>query len=162
MIHYTELSSPIGKLLLAATSKGLSGLYFEEHKYFAGKAGWQRNDDCPHLVNAAKQLEEYFSGQRTGFDLALDLSGTSFQQSVWKQLTSIPFGRTHSYGAHANLIGNPAAVRAVGSAIGRNPVSIIVPCHRVVGASGSLAGYAGGLERKRFLLALEAGSMRDS
>jgi methylated-DNA-[protein]-cysteine S-methyltransferase len=156
MIYYTEFHSPLGNLVLAATSKGLSGLYFEEHKYFAGTTGWQRDDSCSHLRQAVTQLDEYFSNRRTTFDIALDLAGTPFQRTVWDQLTAIPFGRTETYGMHARRIGKPEAVRAVGGAIGRNPVSIIVPCHRVIGMSGALAGYAGGLERKRYLLALEA------
>lgn len=155
MIYYTEHRSPVGTLLLAATAKGLSGLYFEEHKYFKGKEGWQQDDSHALLKQAACQLDEYFSRQRKAFDLSLDLSGTPFQRAVWQELMEIPFGRTGSYAQHALRIGNPAAVRAVGTAIGRNPVSIIVPCHRIIGAAGGLAGYAGGLERKRYLLALE-------
>lgn len=154
-IHYTEYHSPLGKLLLAATDQGVCGLYFEDHKYFKGSAGWRLAPNHPHLRNAANQLDEYFTGRRTAFDVALDMPGTEFQRAVWKELLRLPFGRTTTYGAIAQRIANPNAVRAAGAAIGRNPVSIIVPCHRVVGASGSLSGYAGGLERKRYLLALE-------
>jgi methylated-DNA-[protein]-cysteine S-methyltransferase len=155
MIHYTEYEGPLGKLLLAATDNGLCGLYFEQHKYFKGTEGWQRNDGYSHLRNAARQLDEYFSGRRKEFDLALDMPGTAFQRAVWNELLRLPFGATTTYQAVAQRIANPKAVRAAGTAIGRNPVSIIVPCHRVVGMSGSLSGYAGGLERKSYLLAHE-------
>jgi methylated-DNA-[protein]-cysteine S-methyltransferase len=155
MIHYCEHASPLGKLLLAATERGLCGLYFEEHKYFKGSAGWRRDDNHPHLRNAARQLDDYFAGRRTSFDIALDTTGTAFQRAVWAELQMLPFGRTISYREIAQRIANPKAIRAAGSAIGRNPVSIIVPCHRVVGTSGSLSGYAGGIERKRYLLKLE-------
>ena len=155
MISYMEYESPIGSLLLAASAKGLSGLYFEQHKYFAGTQGWRREPGNVWLTRAAAQLDEYFDGRRTRFDLELDLTGTLFQQMVWRELLAIPFGRTGTYAEHARKIGKPNAMRAVGSAIGRNPVSIIVPCHRVLSSAGTLAGYAGGLERKRYLLALE-------
>lgn len=154
-IHYTEHPSPLGTLLLAATDQGLCGLYFEEHKYFKGSDGWRHDPGHPHLRNAADQLDDYFKGRRTAFDVALDVQGTEFQRAVWKELLMLPFGRTTTYGAVAQRIANPKAIRAAGTAIGRNPVSIIVPCHRVIGTSGSLSGYAGGLDRKRYLLALE-------
>jgi methylated-DNA-[protein]-cysteine S-methyltransferase len=155
MISYTEYDSPLGKLILAATQQGISGLYFEEHLYFKGTQNWQRTAGHLHLDKAAQQLDEYFIGKRTTFDLPLDLQGTAFQRTVWNALMAIHFGKTVSYAHHARQVGNEKAVRAVGSAIGRNPVSIIVPCHRVIGSSGALSGYAGGLERKRYLLALE-------
>lgn len=155
MIYYAEHESPLGRLLLAATDSGLCGIYFEEHRYFKGTAGWHRNAGHPHLRNAAQQLDEYFAGQRTTFDIALDMKGTEFQRAVWKELLMLPFGRTTSYRDIAQRIANPKAIRAAGTVIGRNPVSIIVPCHRVLGTSGSLSGYAGGLERKRYLLAHE-------
>ena len=155
MTYYIEHSSPLGTLLLAATDHGLCGLYFDEHKYFRGPQDWTRRHDHPHLRQAASELDDYFSGKRTHFDVALDLRGTPFQQSVWMALRSLSFGDTSTYLAIAKSIANPKAVRATGTAIGRNPVSIIVPCHRVVGIGGALSGYAGGLERKRFLLALE-------
>lgn len=155
MTSYTEHPSPLGTLLLAATDQGLCGLYFEEHKYFSGPGEWMRSDAHPHLRQAAKELDEYFAGRRTRFDVPLDLRGTPFQQSVWEALQSLSFGDTSTYLAIATRIANPKAVRATGTAIGRNPVSIIVPCHRVLGVSGALSGYAGGLERKRYLLALE-------
>lgn len=152
MISYTEYSSPLGQLIIAATERGVCGLYFEQHKYFAGPQGWLRNDAQPHLREAVAQLDEYFAGARATFDVALDMQGTAFQQAVWRELRALPFGVITSYADIARHIGKPSAVRAVGSAIGRNPVSIIVPCHRVLGASGALSGYAGGVERKRRLL----------
>lgn len=155
MINYAEHESPLGRLLLAATDSGLCGIYFEEHRYFKGTAGWRRNEEHPHLHNTAQQLDEYFAGQRTTFDIALDLKGTEFQRAVWRELLMLPFGHTTSYRNIAQRIANPKAIRAAGTAIGRNPVSIIVPCHRVLGTSGALSGYAGGLERKRYLLAHE-------
>jgi methylated-DNA-[protein]-cysteine S-methyltransferase len=139
MICYTEYASPLSTLLLAASDKGLCGLYFEQHKYFDGPQDWLRSNDHPMLREAKQQLDEYFAGKRERFTLALDL----------------PFGATGTYTAIAQRVGRVAAVRATGTAIGRNPVSIIVPCHRVLGASGALSGYAGGLERKQYLLALE-------
>ncbi|RJG04784.1 methylated-DNA--[protein]-cysteine S-methyltransferase [Noviherbaspirillum cavernae] len=155
MISYSEYSSPLGTLLLAASEQGLCGVYFEEHKHFKGPQGWERSHDHPHLQAAMVQLNEYFEGRRTAFDLRLDLRGTEFQQAVWRELLSLPFGHISSYQSIAQCIGRPKAIRAAGTAIGRNPVSIIVPCHRVLGTSGALAGYAGGLERKRHLLAFE-------
>lgn len=157
MICYTEHNSPLGTLLLAASERGLCGLYFEQHKHFNGKEGWQAADSHPVLSATAQQLDEYFASRRTRFDLPLDLIGTGFQRSVWQALTHIPFGQTASYAQQAQRIGNPAAVRAVAAANGRNPVSIVVPCHRVIGSNGAPTGYAGGLDRKHYLLALERG-----
>jgi methylated-DNA-[protein]-cysteine S-methyltransferase len=157
---YTEYQSPIGKLLLVVSDYGLAGVYFEEHKHFKGKAGWLRDDHDPLLQETREQLTAYFAGERREFDLPLDLShGTAFQQSVWKALRTIAFGTTTSYLDIAKCLGNPGAVRAVGAANGRNPISIIVPCHRVIASSGALTGYAGGLEMKMALLALEVNSM---
>jgi len=156
MIHYRMHASPLGKLLLAASERGLCGLYFDEHRHFKGPQGWVASDDDPHLLRAAEQLDDYFDGRRQVFDLVLDLAGTPFQQKVWERLSHVPFGATASYLQHAQAAGAGHAVRAVGTAIGRNPVSIIVPCHRIVAGNGALAGYAGGLERKRCLLAFEA------
>ncbi|MEN3366631.1 MAG: methylated-DNA-[protein]-cysteine S-methyltransferase [Burkholderiales bacterium] len=155
MIHYTEFNSPLGKLLLSATADGLCGLYFEEHRYFKGTEGWQRNDTHMQLCIAVRQLDEYFTGGRKEFNMALDMPGTAFQQAVWKELLQLPYGATATYRAIAERVANPKAIRAAGTAIGRNPISIIVPCHRVIGTSGSLSGYAGGLERKSYLLAHE-------
>lgn len=152
IIHYTELDSPVDRLVIATTDQGICGLYFEQHKYFKGAKDWMRHDDHPHLVKAKTQLLEYFSGQRVDFDLPLDMPGTIFQQAVWRELHALPFGFTTSYQAIAQRLAKPNAIRAVGTAIGRNPVSIIVPCHRVVSTSGALSGYAGGLNRKSYLL----------
>jgi methylated-DNA-[protein]-cysteine S-methyltransferase len=156
MINYTDIASPVGKLLVAATDRGLCGIYFEQHRHFKGKDGWRRDPAHAVVREAVRQLEEYFAGKRDSFDVPLDLHGTPFQQEVWQQLLRIPYGTTVSYGEHARAVGRPKAARAVGAAIGRNPVSIIVPCHRVVGSTGSLTDYAGGLERKRTLLELES------
>ena len=156
MIHYRIHASPLGSLLLAASGQGLCGLYFDEHRHFKGPQGWQASDDHLHLRLAAEQLDEYFDGRRQAFDVPLDLAGTPFQKKVWEQLAQVPYGVTSSYLLHAQAVAAAHAVRAVGTAIGRNPVSIIVPCHRIVASNGALAGYAGGLERKRYLLAFEA------
>lgn len=155
MIHYRMHESPLGRLLLAASDAGLCGLYFEAHRHFRGAEGW-REGEHPHLTHAAMQLDAYFNGSLREFDLPLDLRGTPFQQTVWRHLSTVAYGATTSYLSHACSIGADRAVRAVGSAIGRNPLSIIIPCHRIVGSDGRLTGYAGGLERKRYLLAFEA------
>ncbi len=153
-IYCTEMPSPIGKLRLVGTESALSGLFMEAHADdFAGPRDAVR-DDAP-LRGVRRELEEYFAGERQKFSIALAAEGTDFQQQVWRALNAIPYGQTMSYGDIARQIGNANAVRAVGLANGRNPISIIVPCHRVIGANGSLTGYGGGLERKRFLLALE-------
>ena len=153
--------SPLGVVTLAATSQGLAGAWFDGQRHRpAGVSdahrAWPVDTHHPVLQLAGQQLSEYFAGQRRHFDLPLDLSGgTDFQQSVWRALLSIAPGRTQSYGELSRCIGRPTAMRAVGAAIGRNPISIIVPCHRVVGAHGALTGYAGGLPRKTHLLTLE-------
>lgn len=152
MTYYVEHQTPLGPMVLAATERGIRGIYFVGQKHFSGTQGWQYAATHPHLQQAARQLDEYFSRSRKVFDLLLDLSGTEFQCAIWQQLIEIPFGETTTYAHHARRIGNPKAVRAVGAAIGRNPVSIIVPCHRVIGSDGRATGYAGGLERKRHLL----------
>ena len=155
-IYTTHIDSRLGGVTLAATDKGLAGLWFDHQKHSPDTAGWQPNDAHPVLREASAQLRDYFGGKRQQFDLLLDLShGTEFQQSVWQALLAIPSGATTSYGALSAGVGKPAAVRAVGAAVGRNPISVIVPCHRVVGNDGSLTGYAGGLERKTALLELE-------
>jgi methylated-DNA-[protein]-cysteine S-methyltransferase len=158
MSYYTRIDSPIGRLLLTSDATALTGLYME----VSGKAGGpvlgvdaRADADAGVLPAAVRQLAEYFAGQRRHFDLPLALRGTPFQEQVWQALTEIPYGATWSYGQLAERIGNPRAVRAVGLANGRNPISILVPCHRVIGADGSLTGYGGGLERKRWLLAHE-------
>ena len=158
----TRISSPLGTIALAATSEGLTGLWFTDRQRYlpaelTGPAAWLDADgEHPILQQARCQIAEYFAGQRHRFDLPLDLRcGTDFQQSVWQALLGIAHGEVISYGEVSRRIGNPNAVRAVGSAIGRNPVSIVVPCHRVMGSSGALTGYAGGLDRKTALLQLE-------
>lgn len=156
MISYTEYDGPLGKMLLAATRDGLCGVYFVPHRHFSGPQGWRRDPDHAHLHQAARELDDYFNGRRRDFDVPLDLRGTPFQVAVWKELQRLSFGTTSSYSELAARAGRPAAVRAAGTAIGRNPVSIVVPCHRVLGSSGALSGYAGGLERKRYLLDHEA------
>ena len=156
----TRYQSPLGSIIIAATAKGLAGLWFDDQRHLprelVGPAVWPSDPDHLVLKEVISQLTEYFSGQRSSFDVPLDLAyGTAFQQSVWQALLKIPQGGTASYGEVSQRIGKPAAVRAVGAAVGRNPVSIIVPCHRVMGAGGALTGYAGGLERKSALLKLE-------
>lgn len=148
--------SPLGPIVIAATRHGLAGIWFEGQRHMPSHGEWPHEPDHPLLRQACAQLDEYFAGKRATFDLPLDLQGgTAFQQSVWQALLSIPRGGTVSYGGLSHKIGQPAAVRAVGAAVGRNPVSIVVPCHRVLGANGSLTGYAGGLDRKTALLRLE-------
>jgi methylated-DNA-[protein]-cysteine S-methyltransferase len=155
-VSYTEIQGPLGHMTLAATTHGLVGIWFEQQKHSPDMTSWDRDDANPTLLAAKEQLDEYFSGRRSDFDLSLDLRhGTDFQQSVWKALLSIPCGKTTSYGALSAQCGRANAVRAVGGAIGRNPFSIVVPCHRVLGSSGALTGYAGGVERKVALLKLE-------
>jgi methylated-DNA-[protein]-cysteine S-methyltransferase len=145
-VHSVE--TPIGTLWLARDDAGLSGISFTG-------TGRARSTD-PLLLEAAEQLDAYFAGQRERFDLPLSLRGTDFQRRVWAIVASIPYGTATTYGALADALGRPTAWRAVGAANGRNPLPIVIPCHRVVGVSGALTGYGGGLERKRALLALEA------
>lgn len=155
-IVQTTWQGPLGPMIVAATDKGLAGVWFEGQRHMPDHSTWQVDDKHPVLRLAIRQLGEYFSGKRTQFDMPLDLQGgTTFQQSVWQALLRIPSGATTSYGEISARLGKPAAVRAVGAAVGRNPVSVIVPCHRVLGRDGSLTGYAGGLDRKTALLKLE-------
>lgn len=155
-LYTTHVESRLGGVRLVATDLGLAGVWFDAQRHFPDMTGWQTNDAHPVLVEAVVQLHAYFGGQRQQFELPLDLShGTAFQQSVWQALLAIPAGATTSYGQLSAGLGKPAAVRAVGAAVGRNPISVIVPCHRVLGSDGSLTGYAGGLERKAALLELE-------
>ncbi|CAN5219417.1 methylated-DNA--[protein]-cysteine S-methyltransferase [soil metagenome] len=158
MTYYMEYPSPLGAMVLAATEHGIRGIYFMDQKHFKGPHEWELSTTQTHLQQAAQQLEEYFAGSRSTFSLELDLHGTEFQQAVWRQLLEIPFGQTSTYARHALSVGRPKAQRAVGAAIGRNPVSIVVPCHRVLGSTGAATGYAGGLDRKRRLLELEGRS----
>ncbi len=155
-MRFTELpTDALGVLTLCATDDGLAGVYLEDHRHAPVDHGsWVR--DPAALAPAALQLEEYLAGERRTFDLPLDArAGTPFQQRVWAALEAIPYGTTTTYGALAAGLGAPGAVRAVGAANGRNPLSIVRPCHRVVGARGALTGYGGGLPAKRALLALE-------
>lgn len=156
----TIVNSPLGDLRLVASPAGLAGLWFVERQRHAPHAdrlaAWPTVPSHPVLDAAGQQLDEYFQGLRQGFDLPLDLRrGTAFQQAVWRALLAIPAGTTTSYSALAAGLGNTQAVRAVGAAVGRNPLCVVLPCHRVVGSNGSLTGYAGGLDRKQALLRLE-------
>lgn len=163
----TTVPSPLGTIAIAATNQGLTGLWFAENQRhlpleLTGPAAWPEDAGHAVLQQARQQLGEYFAGRRSRFELPLDLRcGTAFQQSVWQALLDIPPGEVTSYGEISRRIGHPAAVRAVGGAIGRNPVSIIVPCHRVTAGCGALTGYAGGLDRKTALLRLE-GALAES
>jgi methylated-DNA-[protein]-cysteine S-methyltransferase len=153
---YKMVDSPVGKLTLVASDRGLAAILWENDRPRRVRLNLQAEDTAhPVLVETERQLAEYFAGQRTAFALTLDVTGTPFQQKVWSALLTIPFGETRSYGEIARQVGSPEAVRAVGAANGRNPVSIVAPCHRVIGASGKLTGFAGGLEVKARLLALE-------
>ncbi len=152
----SRVDSPLGPLLLARTRDGLAGAWFDAQKHHPAAIDAPVRDDDPLLAATARQLRAYFAGESDAFDVALDLQGTAFQRSVWAELLRIAPGSTCSYGDIAKKLGAPAASRAVGAAVGRNPVSIIVPCHRVVGSSGALTGYAGGLDRKTALLRIEA------
>lgn len=156
--YWTACDSPIGPLTLVSDATALVGLYMEGHDPApVGSADWIENPDTEPFDLTKRQLREYFAGQRQVFDIPLVFEGTEFQQSVWKLLLEIPFGQTTTYGELATKLGKPGASRAVGLANGQNPISIIVPCHRVVGSSGRLTGYAGGLARKQALLAHEQG-----
>ncbi|MEN9544142.1 MAG: hypothetical protein RLZZ598_975 [Pseudomonadota bacterium] len=151
-----RIDTPIGPMLAAATEHGLAGLWFEDQRHHPDAIDARIDASQPWLALTRHQLDEYFGGRRECFEIPLDAAGTPFQQAVWHALTALPFATTTSYGAIAQTIGKPAAVRAVGAAVGRNPIGIIVPCHRVLGRDGSLTGYAGGLDRKTALLAHEA------
>ena len=149
--YWTTFDSPVGELLLTSDGAALTRLLFSP---FAVDPTWSK-DPCKVLDEALAQLSDYFAGVRTDFDLPLDPAGTPFQRTVWRALREIPYAETIHYGQLATRVGNPNASRAVGLANGRNPISIVVPCHRVIGANGSLTGYGGGLDRKRTLLELE-------
>jgi len=153
---YKIVHSPVGRLTLVATAEGLAGILWENERPGRVRLNVGLEDGShPVLVETERQLAEYFAGERKGFAVTLDLAGTPFQLKVWNALLTIPCGETRSYRHIATQIGHRAAVRAVGAANGRNPVSIIVPCHRVVGSAGELTGFAGGFEAKACLLALE-------
>ena len=152
MIYYAEITqSPIGKIFISGDGESIQRVFLHEQKYApAFNSDWLRDDIC--YQGAIEQLQAYFNGELVQFDLPLAPQGTDFQKTVWQALTKIPFGESCSYQQLAIKIGSPKAMRAVGAANGRNPIAIIVPCHRVIGASGKLTGYAGGLERKHWLL----------
>ncbi|HTX45021.1 MAG TPA: methylated-DNA--[protein]-cysteine S-methyltransferase [Solirubrobacteraceae bacterium] len=153
---YTIFDSPIGDLLAVGDGESLSRLHMlDSRKRVELNPAWRRDDDA--FDDVRSQFQEYFAGERREFDLRLNMVGNPFELRVWEELQTIPYGETASYGEIAQRIGNPGAPRAVGLANGRNPVAVIVPCHRVIGADGSLTGYGGGIERKRLLLDLEAG-----
>ena len=158
MRYYDTLESPWGGMLIAASEKGVTGVYFDRQKYHPKRGKeWQRAPDNKHLQKAKRQLAEYFKGKRREFDLELDPAGSPFQKRVWKAIAAVPYGETISYGELARRCGFPEGARAAGAATGRNPIGIVVPCHRIVGSNGKLTGYAGGLDKKRALLALETG-----
>ena len=164
---YFTMPSPVGELLLTATDEGLTRVWFEEHRHGGPRSvEWQRAAEVGGaaeriLRDAREQLDAYFAGKRKSFDLPLAAAGTPFQERVWKALRTIPFGHTTSYGEIATRMGEPKAMRAVGAANGRNPISIVVPCHRVIGANGDLTGFGGGIERKRWLLEHEGALSRE-
>jgi len=153
MIHYRTIDSPIGPLALAGRGRALTNLRMLNQTYEPDRSDWVLDDEA--FSDAVDQLDAYFAGTRTDFDVELNLVGSEFQRRVWQALLTIPYGETRSYGEIADQIGAAGAARAVGLANGHNPIAIIVPCHRVIGANGSLTGYGGGLHRKRSLLEME-------
>ncbi|MBL0141906.1 MAG: methylated-DNA--[protein]-cysteine S-methyltransferase [Betaproteobacteria bacterium] len=157
MTRYARIATPLGTMIAIAEEGKLVGLDFEDAKYApAIDCAWIEEPAFPALRECARQVAEYFAARRTRFDLPLAPRGTPFQQRVWREIAKVPVGETITYAELARLAGSPGSARAVGAATGRNPLAIVVPCHRIVGANGSLTGYAGGLPRKRRLLALEA------
>ena len=150
-----RIDTPLGAMTLAATERGLAGAWFDGQAHHPGELDAPMDAAQPWLQQGARELQDYFTGRRRSFSVPLDPQGTPFQQRVWQLLRAIPHGALHRYGDIARDLGNPDAARAVGAAVGRNPLSVIVPCHRVVGRDGSLTGYAGGLPRKQALLTLE-------
>jgi len=159
---WTWIESPLGAMLALSEGDALTGLHFHDDKYVPDiGAAWQRDDKLPLFVQARHEIAEYFAGKRHAFDLPLAPAGTHWQQQVWQVLRAIPYGVTTTYGAMAATLGNRNASRAVGAANGRNPIAVVIPCHRAIGADGSLTGYAGGLHRKRALLKLEGAAPED-
>ena len=154
---FKTIESPAGILKLIASDKGLAGIFFrDDDSSLVPLSPLVESPEHPILLETERQLGQYFDGDRKTFSVPLDFNGTEFQKKVWEALLTIPFGETRSYGDIARQLGNPTASRAVGAANGRNPISIIAPCHRVIGSSGKLTGYGGGLDVKEMLLALEA------
>lgn len=168
MQYTSKYISPLGSILLAADETGLTGLWFEGQKYYARTLDPQNEEkELPVLAQTKQWLDIYFSGRKPEFQVPLHVAGTTFQHKVWKLLYAIPYGQTTTYGAIAKQIAmqdglERMSAHAVGNAVGRNPVSIIVPCHRVIGSDGSLTGYAGGLEKKIALLKIEAGNRENT
>lgn len=160
-LYYREVKSPVGRLKIVVSDAGLRAILWPDDDPARVKFEMvPRLSSKPALDVVAKQLEEYFAGRRSTFDVELDFKGTDFQRVVWKELTRIPYGRTTSYGELAKRVGRPTGARAVGAAVGRNPISIVVPCHRVIGANGQLTGFAGGLPSKTRLLDIESATHR--
>jgi O-6-methylguanine DNA methyltransferase len=154
MTYYTILNTPAGEMLLMSNGEAITGMHWTVFRRAPKvSAEWSENKEV--FGNAIAQLDEYFAGKRKAFDLPIEFDGTPFQQSVWRELLKIPFGAQTTYQTIAQTIGKPKAVRAVGTAVGSNPISIVVPCHRVLATSGKLGGYAGGLDGKRMLLSTE-------
>jgi methylated-DNA-[protein]-cysteine S-methyltransferase len=161
MIQYKHMQSPLGGILIAANDQGLCGLWFDQQRHHPDTKGWQLVASQTWLDLTAEQIQAYFAGTLHEFNIPLSAAwGTGFQQSVWQALQQIPIGSTLSYGELAKIVNKPNAVRAVGAAVGKNPWSIVVPCHRIIGANGSLTGYAGGLDRKKQLLEWESQRQR--
>lgn len=157
---YKIMKSPVGRLKLVASDKGLAAILWEDDNPKRVRLNLVDEEPRnPILIETERQLTEYFAGKRKSFTMKLDFNGTDFQKSVWQALLKIPFGQTRSYGEIAKSVGNPKAVRAVGAANGKNPISIIAPCHRVIGSTGKLTGFAGGLDVKAQLLELERGDI---
>lgn len=161
MIRYARFDSPLGPLVAIADEERITHVDFVGARYAPPlAAGWVEDPRAPALAACGRQLAEYFAGARTAFDLPLAPRGSGFQQRIWHEIARVPYGRTISYGELARRAGAPGRARAAGAATGRNPVGVVIPCHRIVGADGGLAGYAGGLERKRRLLELEGALQR--
>jgi methylated-DNA-[protein]-cysteine S-methyltransferase len=159
MIYFTTILSPVDELLLVSDGEALTGLFMDKCAHGPPvESNWRRVDSLAVFEETKQQLARYFKGLLTSFDLPLNPTGTAFQKTVWQALLKIPYGQTINYKQLAERIGNPNAQRAVGLANGRNPIGIVVPCHRVIGADGSMTGYGGGVDRKQFLLLLESGT----
>ena len=158
-MFYTIVPSPVGKLRLVGSDRGLLAVSWESKRSSVPRLETMEDPHHPVLVEAARQLDQYFAGQRKEFELKLEFRGTDFQKRVWDELLKIPFGETRTYGEIARRLGNVNAMRAVGAANGRNPIPIIAPCHRVIGASGALVGFGGGLEVKEYLINFERGAI---